>query len=173
MFKQLPDQIAEFSEFQSSTSTVSYPGSVPSALSLRNCYVFVMSREKEMKTSYINSLTGNILCADHTFKVAKVPFLDHSRIFKALFSVMNEFGQVIAFWMTQGTSLAEVTSALLSIKARYGNADKDGPLVFYTDNCCKDRAKYLSIFPSLKGGPGEHFQRVLLDPFHLMDRYHN
>ena len=97
-----------------------------------------------------------------------MPAANHSRIFEALYSVMNEIGQVVGYWMTHGSSIEEVKPELRSIANRY--EDGRGPEVFYTDRCCQERQSLTDCMPSLGVEDNEDFQRVLLDVFHLMDR---
>jgi hypothetical protein len=84
-----------------------------------------------------------------------------------MYSVMNEYGQIMGFYMMTTQSLAEISRELALINKRYG--DGAGPQVFYTDNCCKDRGILERVFPSLRHGDMEP-KRVLLDIFHWMDR---
>jgi len=64
---------------------------------------------------------------------------------------MNEYGQVIGFYMTNSKSLAEIRTELAAVRQRYQRMPPllDGPSVFYTDNCCIDRSVLSSIFPTL------------------------
>lgn len=43
-----------------------------------------------MRKSYTASLTGDILCGDHTFAIAAVPSCGGGRLYEAMYTVMNE-----------------------------------------------------------------------------------
>jgi hypothetical protein len=48
-----------------------WDGLVPSLPLLKNVYAELSLADKETKTRYMMSLTGNVLCGDHTFKVCR------------------------------------------------------------------------------------------------------
>jgi len=143
----------------------SYPGHIASTSFLKKCYLNNVSKSAKLKTCKLMGLTGDILCGDHTFAVAKVPTQNYTKIFEGLYSIMNEYGQIMAYYMTCSKTLSEIEDNLKRVAARY---DDGGPKVFYTDLCCKERSFLKSLFPSLDEGER---QRVLLDPFHFFKRY--
>lgn len=51
---------------------------------------------------------GKILRGDHTFAIAKVPTSKYERIYDALYCLMNEYGQIIGFWMTFSKNMEEL-----------------------------------------------------------------
>ena len=85
------------------------------------------------------SLKGDILSGDHTFAIANVPHPDHQRIFEGLYSNLNEYNQVVGYYMTMSQSVGELKTELAELKTRYGPTIEDGPALFYTDSCCKER----------------------------------
>jgi hypothetical protein len=122
-------------------------GCVPTTEVLKKAYAWTSEKKSVLKTRAIMQTTGTILCGDHTFSVAKVPFQDHQRIFEAMFSVMNEHGQVIGYYMTNSKSLEEIRPELKLLAERY---EPDcGPYVWFSDNCCWDRRILSEVFPSL------------------------
>lgn len=116
------------------------------------------------------SITGRVLSGDHTFAVAKVPVGNSLKIFEAMFSLMNEYGEIIGYWMVPNTSLHEVKSDLEAVQRRYSRTSE--PLEqYYTDSCCKERFFLSNTFPSLSNVIPGGYQRVSLDSFHFMRRY--
>jgi hypothetical protein len=166
-----------------------WKGSVPTTDVLKRAFVLHSAETEELKNWSMMSLTGTILRGDHTFKVAKVPFQDHQRIFQAMYSLMNEYGQILGYWMVNCKSLNEIKKELEMVKRRYTRLGRTGPDLFYTDLCCSERSFWENLFESLRVGPLDHktvptdpenvglpyadlkMQRVLLDSFHLMNRY--
>eukprot|EP00158_Paraphelidium_tribonemae_P003260 Partr_v1_DN26004_c2_g3_i1_m667 putative NA len=135
-------------------------GSILSPQFLARVYCEVSVEAYPVKNRMMQSIKGDILRGDHTFKVAAVPMVNYQRIFEARFSIMNEFGHLLGFWQVQSKSLADLKTDFDMVQSLYGSS---GPKVFFTDNCCADR-RYLEMsFPLLKS--------VSLDAFHLMDRY--
>jgi hypothetical protein len=92
-----------------------YRGQTPSVYILKRAFVGVMNKSSDIKTRSIMSLKGNILCGDHTFKVAKVPFSGHQRMFEAMWSMLNEHGQVVGYWMVSTKSLWELETELRTV----------------------------------------------------------
>eukprot|EP00158_Paraphelidium_tribonemae_P008313 Partr_v1_DN28548_c0_g1_i1_m73081 len=115
------------------------------------------------KNRYMQSIVGDMLKCDHTFKVAAVPMIRNRRIFEAMFTVMNEYNLILGHWMVTSKSLAELHGEFACLRDRYSSRLLSGPKVFFTDNCCADRRYLLQSFPMLKA--------VSLDGFHLLDRY--
>jgi hypothetical protein len=59
---------------------------------------------------------------------------------------MNEHNQVVAFWFTTGTSMAELESSIAKIKHRYKLYDYKGPSFATTDRCCGERSFWRRVF---------------------------
>eukprot|EP00951_Prasinocladus_malaysianus_P034194 scaffold343548_cov17-Prasinocladus_malaysianus.AAC.2 len=95
--------------------------------------------------------------------------------FEAMYTVMNEYGQILTFLFLRDTSFTQLSSCFADIKDRYrraggtacppgwhdgGNANEEGvekggivvygPLVFYTDSCCHEANILLQSFPHLR-----------------------
>jgi len=73
-------------------------------------------------------------------------------VFEAMYSVMNEYGQVMGYYMTCSKALSEIEKELTAMQLRYQLMPLPlaGPSVFYTDNCCADRSVLNKIFPTLR-----------------------
>ena len=76
-------------------------------------------------------------------------------------STMNEFGQIVGYWMTCTQSLCEIKSDMEAVARRYESTSQSGPTAFYTDNCCKDRRILSEAFPSLTNGVQDHHRKDL------------
>jgi hypothetical protein len=71
-----------------------FGGRVPSVAKIRACYLAECTRLKYTKLMWITSLTGDVLCSDHTFWATKHVRHKQKALYSALFGVMNEHGQV-------------------------------------------------------------------------------
>jgi hypothetical protein len=47
--------------------------------------------------------------------------------------------QIIGFWFTVSESMSEIEGVLKEVAARYKLHGFEGPCLFYTDSCCKER----------------------------------
>lgn len=106
----------------------------------------------------------NIICFDHTFKVASnVGYLrsDGKWVtqYNSVFIVMKEKGMVMAWQFTKTTTMDEVQELLLGVRNRVQNMDN---LTVLVDNCCSVRGKLINAF-----GPNV---TIKLDLFHAVQR---
>lgn len=143
------DRLVPIADFGNFFDRDGWRGAVPSLPFLTRTYAIHGRKSQNFKHQHNMGITGDILSGDHTFKIAKVPCSNFERIFDAMFSVMNEFGQIVGYWMVCSKSLKEIMPELTAIKKRYSIG---GPLVWYSDQCCQDRGILSSVFPSLKDG---------------------
>jgi hypothetical protein len=145
MFLKTPSQIKKFGDFLYI---------VPTVESLKKAYMSVSMESYQTKVRKIMSLTGKVLSGDHTFAVAKVPHAGHQRIFEAMYSVQNEYNQIIGYYMTMTKSLNEVNGDISAIAGRYDKGE--GPDLFFTDSCCKERQYLEQVFTTLQGSAAEY-----------------
>jgi hypothetical protein len=95
------------------------------------------------------SITGRTLLFDHTFKIAKYlrQYGALDRLFEAVGTVMNEYGQILTQVFTPTTANTCIEYMLKHLKKRQ---DEAGCAVdcIYVDNCCKIRGFLTDIFGS-------------------------
>ena len=102
-------------------------------------------------------VTGRILKGDMSFKLAKKIRCARTGQYTCVFSLMNEFGEILGYWFCRSKSLAGVRSELQNVQARYQRetgqtVQQDpatAPSLWYTDSCCEEFDTLTSIFPSL------------------------
>ena len=64
-------------------------------------------------------MDGLHLSGDHSFKLTKCVFAGGSKPFTAMYCILNEFGQVIAWWFTTGTGMRELEDSVKKLRERY------------------------------------------------------
>ncbi|KAI3650243.1 hypothetical protein MP228_004907 [Amoeboaphelidium protococcarum] len=165
---QNPGLIEPFGDFDDLSQ---YNGVIPSSKALKKFYLKSQSDQYDLKNAQIVATTGNVLSGDHTFKAAKVPISKSQQIFEGLYSLVNEFGQVIGYWLVAGKSLKDLKAEFSDLRARYEMKGEAGPSAFYTDLCCTERETLQQYLPSLFTEKDSQQQRVLLDVWHFMERY--
>lgn len=68
----------------------------------------------------MSSITGQYLCADHTFKTANyIRDPENGKMYDAVFTIMNEFVQVVGQYMVQTKSWLEIQPAWKQVFERY------------------------------------------------------
>lgn len=132
----------DFAEFDSDA----YDQIVPSVAWLIQRVILLMESDGEYKKRRMQMIDGKHLSGDHSFKLTKCVLSGGSKPFTAIYLLMNEFGQIVAWWFTAGTSMAELERAISKIKTRYELYGYDGPLSATTDRCCQERSFWKRVF---------------------------
>lgn len=117
-----------------------YHQKLPSNSYLISRLIHLLEKNADYRTHRMQMLDGKHLSGDHSFKIAKCVVAGGAKAFTALYCIMNEFAQVVAFWFTTGTSMAELKEPIIKLKQRYELFGYDGPESVTTDRCCHERA---------------------------------
>ena len=131
----------DFVEFDSDE----YDQTIPSLSWLIQRMTLLMESDETYKKRRMQMVDGKHLSGDHSFKLTKCVTSGGSKPFTAIYCLMNEFGQVVAWWFTSGTSMTELESAIAKIKHRYKLYGYDGPHTATTDRCCQERAFWIRV----------------------------
>lgn len=116
----------------------------------------------EFLRSQMQSVVGSILKVDHTFKVAKVLVADGHRPFEALWTCINEYGQILTQAFVGTKAFDEIKPAFEKLVHRHTVLGAQQPEVIYTDICCQERGQLSMVMKGIK---------VRLDPFHFLQRF--
>ena len=81
---------------------------IPNRNFLRNVFIKYGAEDYDLRNQIMQAGTGTILKCDHTFKVAKVPNQNGTKLFEALLTVMNEKNLILGYWFTQSKSMEEL-----------------------------------------------------------------
>ncbi len=139
-----------------------FGGGVPSEETLIKIFKTEMGDREPIMSSWMMQYTGRIIKCDHTHKSAKIVKVNGEKPCEALFSVMNEFNEIMGFYITGGKSMSELEEALKAMRKRYEHLPEVCQIKgCFTDKCCADRALLRAIFGSIL---------VKLDMFHLLNR---
>jgi hypothetical protein len=113
---------------------------VPSAGYLLSRVIPLLEAEAEYHAKKMQSTDGRHLSGDHSHKLTKCIVADKAKPFAAMYTMMNEYSEVVAWWFTTGTGMAELEESLNRLRSRYDAQGFDGPHSFTTDRCCHERA---------------------------------
>ena len=129
-----------------------------------------LEKDHDLKINYISSLTAKVFSLtkviklDATYEIAKIVNSVKSKMFSNCLNILNEYGQVIGYYLMTSESLQEarpmfddVTKRLIKIRRRCPDVN-----LVYTDQCCSD-AKFL------KSVLGSNVI-VKCDAFHVLQR---
>ena len=141
----------DFADFDSEL----YDQHIPSTSWLIQRVMLLMEADNEYKARRMQMRDGQHISADHSFKLTKCITSGGSKPFTAVYCLMNQYGQVVAWWFTTGTSLTELECAISKIKHRYKLYGYDGPTFVTTDNCCNERSFWYRTF-GFANRPIEH-----------------
>jgi len=129
---------------------------------ITNRFVEDFMRRERFLTSYLASTTGRVLCWDHTYELARKAKINNRSAHAALFSVLNEYNQVLACKFVQGEDMAEAGEVLEEVKHRLQALGVEEVDSVYSDRCCQDKGLISELFPHLDG--------IGLDLFHAIQR---
>ena len=138
-----------------------YDVKVPSTTFLTSLCIKEIERRIPYYKRKLEMVSGKALSGDHSHKIAKVILIEGKRGFQGLYTLMNEFGKIVGFWLVNSTNMREVEERLQDIERRYRQHGFSGPFMFTADMCCPTRGflagtnnnKKMPVFPTLVGGP--------------------
>ena len=128
-----------------------YHDSLPTNAYMIERVIKVIEEDADYSRRRMQMLDGEHLSGDHSFKIAKCILAGKSKTFTAMYSIMNEFGQIVAWWLTTGTGMEELRGSVEKLRQRYAIHGFSGVKSFTTDRCCQERAYWNSIFSFLDG----------------------
>lgn len=100
-----------------------YWGCVPTSQWLSGIFTSVLDEALSWCRRYQTTIFGRILRSDHTHEVCKyIRNSDHQKVYSAVLTIMNEWGQIVAQWFVETKSYAEVNDAFAALKDRYAAA---------------------------------------------------
>ena len=139
-----------------------YGGRTPRAQYLQAIVLAQHKRRRPWLVSRMMMITGTILKGDMSFKMAKKIWADGGGQFESIYTLMNEYGQVLGYWFCRNKSVQQLQPEMQKIMQRYikqhrmaGGSDtldatELGPELFYTDSCCEERDFLATVFPRLQ-----------------------
>eukprot|EP00986_Skeletonema_menzelii_P010611 scaffold5229_cov137-Skeletonema_menzelii.AAC.3 len=110
--------------------------------------VLLMESSNEYKERRMQMMDGVHLSGDHSFKIVRV-CVSRDKPFTAAYCLLNEFSQVVAWWLTTGTGMDELEEPLQKLSERYNIHGFDRPRSFTTDRCCQERGFWNGVFGSM------------------------
>jgi hypothetical protein len=140
LFNASPQQQIAMQQYFHDYSSKEYGQTIPSISYLISRVMLLMESEADYWNKKMQFVDGKHLSGDHSFKLTKCVLSGRkSKPFTAMYTLMNEFGQVVAWWFTTGTGMNELEAAFQKLKQRYQLFGFDGPFSFTTDRCCHER----------------------------------
>ncbi len=121
-----------------------YGGKYPSLAYLLERMVLLIESHMPYYTKRMQMIDGITLSGDHSFKVAKVMSLGGAKPFAAMYTLMNEYGQVGGWWFTHGTSLKEIKPHIMGVAKRYKLHGFEGPEFTTSDRCCQEHSFWVN-----------------------------
>ena len=88
----------------------------------------------------LEMVSGKALSGDHSHKIAKVILIEGKEGFQGLYTLMNEFGKILHFWLVNGTNLREVEEQLRGIKWHYRQHGFEGLFILTVDNSLQTKS---------------------------------
>eukprot|EP00984_Skeletonema_dohrnii_P038671 scaffold42201_cov150-Skeletonema_dohrnii-CCMP3373.AAC.1 len=140
-----------FYEFESSE----YTETKPSNSYLISRLILLMESSNKYKERRMQMMDGVHLSGDHSFKVVKC-CATRGKPFTAVYCLLNEFSQVVAWWLTTGTGMDELEEPFRQLRKRFDIHGFDGPLSVTTDRCCHERYFWNGVFGPMNADAAEN-----------------
>lgn len=128
---------------------------VPSADYIEKHFILRVLKLLPYYERCLQLISGRILCGDKSYKVIKFVFVRGAeentlvRAFDSVYTIMNEYNQVVAINFTRAGDYDEVEEILKGINHRYKIHGFETVRLFYTDSCCHEYNMLLRALPSL------------------------
>jgi hypothetical protein len=117
---------------------------------------------KELVCKYLNSLDrfenkvmqgidGIMFKGDASHKVTKLVYVNvDEKVYHGLYTLMNEYGEVIGWWFIRTGRMDELEECILNLRKRYEMNHFTRPIVVYSDRPEMDRSIWEKLWPSLR-----------------------
>ena len=112
MAENIKSMKEDFVDFDSAE----YDQDIPSTSYLLPRVVTYMEPNSKYKRKRMQMMDGRHLSGDHSFKLTKCVLAGGSKPFSAMYCIMNEFGQVIAWWFTTVTGMRELEDSVKKLR---------------------------------------------------------
>lgn len=137
-----PQKIDEFPAFKTSQ--------VPSLETIMSSIVHMFEGNERFYTQRMSEWSAKYIIAGYYFKVAttigeKMSNGKWTTLYKNIYTVMNEKGQVIAWKFTKEKDLNEVNDILLGLQMRFQEQGNQLEMILVPE-CCETREQFQSIF---------------------------
>ena len=88
---------------------------------------------------------------DASHKVTKLVYVNtDEKVYHGLYTLMNEFGEVIGWWFIRTGKMEELEESIRKLKKRYEMHNFARPLIVYSDRPDVDRSIWEKIWPSVQ-----------------------
>jgi hypothetical protein len=85
-------------------------------------------------------IDGVTLAADHSHKIVKVIQVAGQKTFEGIYTIMNPHGQIMGYWLTNGTSLEEVKPHIEKLMGWFHTHHYKGLSFLTVDRCYQERS---------------------------------
>eukprot|EP00243_Klebsormidium_subtile_P008236 TRINITY_DN3852_c0_g3_i2.p1 TRINITY_DN3852_c0_g3~~TRINITY_DN3852_c0_g3_i2.p1 ORF type:complete len:563 (+),score=97.89 TRINITY_DN3852_c0_g3_i2:62-1750(+) len=158
--QQPPEAPADFGEYGDKEG---YRGWIPSTSWIAGVILASLNSRLEFLERHLAAVDGVFWRGDHTFQAAsRIRSADGRKDYGAIYSIMNEWSQIVGQWAVGDTSFGEYVTGLRSVLKRYDDLGYQLPKYMWVDNSRTVAAQLYDTIPSLS--------RVLEDATHVMRR---
>lgn len=99
-----------------------------------------VDKNMRMYTRSMQMIGGEILKGDHSFKTSKLIMVQGQKPYEAIYTLQNGENEIVGCWCTKGSSMEELRDVLGQVASRFKKHGFQGPLIWYTDNCCHEES---------------------------------
>ena len=124
---------------------------VPSWRVIKELVCKYLSSLDKFETKVMQGIDGIMFKGDASHKVTKLVYVNvDEKVYHGLYTLMNEFGEVIGWWFIRTGRMNELEDCILKLKQRYEMNHFTRPIVVYSDRPEMDRSIWEKLWPSLR-----------------------
>ncbi|GAQ84142.1 hypothetical protein KFL_001770280 [Klebsormidium nitens] len=158
--QQTPPAPADFGEYGDKDG---YRGWIPSTSWIAGVILASLTSRLAFLERHLAAVDGMFWRGDHTFQAAsRIRSADGRKDYAAIYSVMNEWSQIVGQWAVGDTSFDEYAPGIQDVLKRYDELGYQLPKFMWVDNSRTVAAQLYGAIPSLS--------RVLEDATHVLRR---
>lgn len=124
---------------------------VPSWKVIKDLACKYLSSLDKFETKVMQGIDGVMFKGDASHKVTKLVYVNtDEKVYHGLYTLMNEFGEVIGWWFIRTGKMEELEHSIRKLKKRYEMHKFKRPVIVYSDRPEMDRSLWEKIWPSIQ-----------------------
>jgi hypothetical protein len=124
---------------------------VPSWKVIKELVCKYLSSLDRFENKVMQGIDGIMFKGDASHKVTKLVYVNvDEKVYHGLYTLMNEYGEVIGWWFIRTGRMDELEECILKLRQRYEMNHFTRPIVVYSDRPEMDRSIWEKLWPSLR-----------------------
>lgn len=124
---------------------------VPSWRVIKDLVCKYLGSLDRFETKVMQGIDGTMFKGDASHKVTKLVYVNvDEKVYHGLYTLMNEYGEVIGWWFIRTGRMDELEDCILKMRQRFEMNHFNRLIVVYSDRPEMDRSIWEKLWPSLR-----------------------